>query len=147
MGENVAPDCIMPKGIVSDRKGRRTISTHICKSMYKSYSPACIWNLKVQSANSFSQNNINITHCLFDPKNRLIQHRLTFCSDSSILAFTFLFPFFVDWEEENESFNGTRNHIEELFYNTIRMIKKFEEKEKRVMLTSSSRPYTSSNRD
>ena len=91
--------------------------THICESMYKSYSPACIWYLKNPHSITLSKTITNQLNCLLDPENRIIQHWLTFCSDSGILTFTFLFSLSlrVDWEEKNKSFNGTWDHIEELY--------------------------------
>lgn len=89
--------------------------THICESMYKSYSAACIWYLKNPHSITLSKTTTKQLNCLLDPKNRIIQHWLTLCSDPGILAFAILFSLSVDWEEENKSFNGSWDHGEELF--------------------------------
>jgi hypothetical protein len=55
------------------------------------------------------------TYRLLHPKNRIIQLWLTLCSDPSIVTFTSLFTLRFNWEQENDSFDGTWNHGEELY--------------------------------
>ena len=68
---------------------------YICECMYKSYSPACMWYLKKitkhpHSVSLSKTTKQQLTICLTQ-KTVLSQHELTFCSDPSILTFTFLF--------------------------------------------------------
>ena len=52
IGENVAPDWIANKQYQFRDERRKRGFTNICESMYKSYSPACIWNLIKSIRNS-----------------------------------------------------------------------------------------------
>jgi len=134
IGENAAPDWIARNNIRVGMKKREEMLrfTNICERMYKTYSTTCIWYLKGNNQTSALSLRFpkkpppkkeKTTHCLLDPKNRLIQHWLTFCSDPSILAFTSLFSLGVNWEEENNSFNGTWDHVKDLYKGyTITMI-------------------------
>ena len=99
---------------------------HICECMYKSYSPARIWNLYkiIKHPRSVSLTTKKTTHCLPDSKNCLIQHWLT-CSNPSVLTFASLFSISVNKnsEEKKNNFDGTWDYIEELYKrSTIRMI-------------------------